>query len=302
MRWRQLIRGLVLFSTISSQAQTVVETPQSTSPEKPSVKVFLTASDQDGFPAMAAQSELSISVDKQPAQVSTLRSAKSDPLLFAVLVDTSASRASSADRIKQAAFQLFQSLATDGNQGYLVLFNQSVVISKRPLQVSEVKGLLENAKFGGGTAVYDAVDKTCIQKLSRSGNLDTPRRAILLISDGDDNQSHITQSIAETTVEKEGVAVFSLLVSSSLGWPQSPDGGPQWGEYFLKKISRDTGGQAIMVKNLADGVSPLLAAIENQASLSFVPAESLGQGLHSLDVKSSKKDIRVSSPAHILVQ
>ncbi len=149
MRWRQLIRWVVLVSAISSQAQTGVEKPPSPSAEKPSVQVFLTASDKHGSAAMPVQSEISVSVDKQPAQIRTLRSAKNDPLLFAVLVDTSASRAHSANRIKQAALQLFQRLATDGNQGYLVLFNQSVIISTRPLQVPEVKDLLENAKFGG---------------------------------------------------------------------------------------------------------------------------------------------------------
>src|SRR6202043_652081 len=93
---------------------------------------------------------------------------------------------------KKAASQLFQGLATDGNQGYLVLFNVSAAISARPLQASEVQRLLEVAKFGGGTAVYDAVEQTCIQKLSRSKNPNIPRRVILLISDGEDNQSHVT--------------------------------------------------------------------------------------------------------------
>ncbi len=120
-----------------------------------------------------------------------------------------------------------------------------------------------------------------------------------MISDGDDNQSHITQANAEAALEKEGVAVFSLVVPSTLPWPQSA---PQWSEYFLKKITRDTGGQAIMVKNLADDVAPLLSAVEGQWALSFVPAQSLGQGLHSLDIKSLEKDVRISGPAHIFVQ
>jgi Mg-chelatase subunit ChlD len=133
------------------------------------------------------QSELSVSVDKQTAQVNTLRAAKSDALLFAVVVDASKSDAGGAALIKKAALQLFQGLSTDGNRGYLVLFNVSVAISHKPLQVSEAQSVLDATKFDGGTAVYDAIEQTCIQRLSRSGNPDTPRRVILLIPDGEDN-------------------------------------------------------------------------------------------------------------------
>jgi VWFA-related protein len=256
--------------------------------------VFLTASGKHDSPATPAQSELSVSVDKQEAQVDALRSAKNAALLFAVVVDTSKSDSSSADLIRKSALQLFQSLSIDGNQGYLVLFNVSMVISRQPLQVSQAQSVLDAAKFDGGTAVYDAIEQTCVQKLSRSGNPNAPRRVILLISDGEDNMSHVTHTHAEETAEKEGVAVFSLVARSSLAGPR--------GEHFLKEVSHDTGGQAISVKNLMDGVAPVLTAIENQWALSFVPAQSLDQKLHSLDIKTSQKDIRISAPAHIFVQ
>lgn len=293
VRWHQLLYSAIFFSAVSSLGQTAIENPQSPPADK-TVQVFLTASDKQRSPAAPAQSEISISVDKQPAQIRGLRSAKNDPLLFAVLVDTSGSRARAAEEIKQTTLELFQGLTTGGNQGYLVLFNDSIAISTRPLKISEVKGLLDSVKFGPGTALYDAIEQTCIQRLSRSGNPDNPRRAILLITDGDDNQSHTTHTNVEAIVEKEGVAVFSVATWSSLEGTR--------GEKFLKEISHDTGGQAVIVKNLAEGVAPLLAAIANQSSLSFVPAQSLGQGSHSLDIKSADKEVRISAPAQIFVQ
>ena len=293
LRWQELLCGLLLFSAVSSQGQTAVQGTQPPPNDKPSVQVFLTTSDKHGSPATLGQSELSVFVDKQLAHINKLRSAKNDALLFAVLVDTSKSDADSADLIRKAALKIFQTLSTDGNQGYLVLFNVSVAISARPLQLSEVRSLLDGATFGGGTALYDAIAQACVQKLSRSGNPDTPRRAILLISDGEDNQSHITHTNAEAVVEKEGVAVFSLVTSSSLAGLR--------GGQFLKEVSHGTGGQAVSVKNLADGVALLLTAIEDQWALSFVPDQFLDQKLHSLDIKSSQKDVRVSAPAHIVV-
>ncbi len=291
---QQLLCAVVLLSAISRQGQIQVSNSQALLPDKPSVQVLFTASGKGGSPAMPTSSELSVFVDKQPAKVNTLRSSKNDPLLFAVVVDASRSDTSNADLIKKAALQLFKSLSTDVNRGYLVLFNHSVATSSQPLQLSQAQSVLDAAKFGGGTAVYDAIEQTCIQKLSRSGNPDTPRRVILLISDGEDNSSHVTHTAAEETAEKEGVAVFSLITQSSLAGPH--------GEHFMKEVSQDTGGRAISVNNPTDGVAPLLTAIEDQWVISFVPPQSLDLKSHSLGIKTSQKHIHISAAAHIYVQ
>jgi hypothetical protein len=70
----------------------------------------------------------------------------------------------------------------------------------------------------------------------------------------------------------------------------------------MKEVSQHTGGRAISVRNATDGVAPLLTAIEGQWALRFVPAHSLDQELHSLGIKTSQKDIRISAPAHIFAQ
>jgi Mg-chelatase subunit ChlD len=291
--WRQLFCGVILFSGVSSQNQAMAQESQSP-PNKPPVQVFLTATGKDGSPAMPAQSELSVSVDKKPAQVNTLRSAKNDTLLFAVLVDISKSEAANAELIRKATLQLFQSLATGGNQGYLVLFSHSIAISTGPLQISQVQRALNAVKFDGGTAVYDAIEQTCTQKLSRSGNPDIPRRVIVLISDGEDNSSHITHAKAEEAAEKEGVAVFFLVTRSPLPGPIA--------ERFLKEAGHNTGGREISSQNLTEGVTPLLAAIEGQWALTFVPVQAPDQKVHSLAITSSQKHLHVSAPARVLLQ
>ena len=174
---KYLLCSVFLFFLVSSQGQTPAQKPPSPNDNK-SVQVFLTSSGKHDSPVTLTQAQLSVFVDKQPARVDTLRSATSDALLFAVVVDTSKSDASGAARIKKAALQVFQGLSTDGNQGYLVLFDVSVEMSNQPLQVSQAQSVLDAAKFEGGTAVYDAIEQTCIQKLSRSGNPSTPRREI----------------------------------------------------------------------------------------------------------------------------
>ncbi len=281
---------LLLFAAISMQGQISQGMPDQVA-EQGSVQVFLTAALKSGSAVALDTSGLSVSVDKQPARVSTLRPAKSDPLLFAVLVDASRSDASTADSVKKVALQLFLSLSKNGNRGYLVLFNHSATISKAPLQVSQVQAVLDAVKFDGGTAVYDAIEQTCNGVLSESGNPGTPRRAILLISDGEDNSSHVTKATAEEAADREGVAIFTLVTRSSLSGPE--------GEHALQEMSRRTGGLAVVGRNLADGIAPLLASIENQWALTLVPAKPLDQKSHSLNVRTSQRDVSISAPAYV---
>jgi len=258
------------------------------------LRVFLSASGKDGSPVGIEASQLKVSVDKQAVQVADVQPAKDEPLLFAVLVDVSKSDAGGADELKRAVFQVFQSLSGGERKGYLVVFNDLVAVSRAPVQAQDVQKMLDGVKFEGGTAVYDAVDRICTQELSRAQNPTVPRRAIVLISDGEDNASHITQVRAEEIVQEQGVSVFSLQTLSSLAGPR--------GEQFLKDLSHNAGGQYTSGKDIVEAVGPLVGAINGQWVLSLAPLQNRGNGLHSLTVKTSQKNVRLSAPAHILVQ
>jgi len=288
-RWRRLLCAVLSLSAIIPEpagAGSQVLPPPAVVP----LEVYLTASGKDGSAVMLTQSELSVSVDKQPAQVTALHPAKNDKLLFAVLVDISGSNAPQAAPIRKAAVQLFESLSTGGNQGYLVLFNDLVAASTEPVQASRVAATLNNARFADGTALNNAIEEVCTKKLSRLGNPGSPRRAILLISDGEDDASILTGKRAEEAAEKEGVAIFSLVTGPS-----------KRGTQFLREAGQVTGGRAIVPKDIADGVAPLLSALEQQWSLSFLPVQSPDQKFHVLSIKSSQADVQISVPARIFL-
>jgi Mg-chelatase subunit ChlD len=237
LRWRKVPCALLLLLLCaSSRNRARAQQLQSSPPANSLVQVFLTATSDNGAPSALTESELRVLVDRKPASLNTLRSAKNDALMFALLVDISGSDANNAEWIRNAALGLFQGLATAGNQGHLVLVRDKVAISDTPLQVQQVQKVLNDTKFGGGTALYDAIEETCTQKLSHAGNPVNSRRVIVLISDGLDNASHIQHTKAEEVAERERVAVFSLVIHSSA---------TRRGEQILQEISRDTGGQSI---------------------------------------------------------
>ena len=254
---------------------------------------FVTAFGKDGSPAVLQESELTVLVDKTPAQVKTVHPAKDDPLLFAILVDMSKSGLESSDSIKQAASQLFEGLSGTERQGYLVLFNTQVAVGRMPLSVSQAKQVLDSSKFGGGTAVYDAIEQTCKRTLSRSGNHQSSRRVVVLISDGEDNQSHVTRASAEEAAIEEGISVFSLALTSS--------GLEGRGDRSLREISQRTGGFSTE-KGVKKAVQLLLAAVNAQSEITVAPTQKSDGKLHSLSIKCAQQDVHLYAPDAVLLE
>ena len=284
-RFQVLCYAIVLCAASRSH----LEAQEPRTPGKPPVEIFLTASGKNSVPVLVEQAELTVTLDKQPAQVTSLRSAKDDKLLFAVMIDVSTSNRAQADSIKEAANQLFQGLSTGSHRGYLVAFDVSARISNRPLEPSEAPKALDGLQFGGATALFDAIAQTSTTVLSKSRNPDIARRVIILLSDGDDNQSRTHPQDAEEKAERDGVSIFSLDTTFA----------HNRGEDMLKELATKTGGQAITDWKMEEGVKTLLEAINFQSVLTFVPTPASNHDLHSHSVKSLRKDIQISAPAQV---
>jgi Mg-chelatase subunit ChlD len=260
-----------------------------------SLQIYFTASGKGDSPAILNKSELSVALDKQPAQITSLRRANPDKMLFALLVDLSGSEKNQTASIREAALQLFQGLLEGGNEGYLVMFNRQVLASKGPVLLPYVRQTLENSKPQDGTVLYDAIGATCSRILSKSGNPETPRRAIFVITDGEDNASEINGTKAEEMAEREGVAIFSLQTEDASMSSSERDRGFR----FLREASLRTGGRVFKVKKAEQGVPLLLNAIQKQWVLDVERILPTDGNLHALAIKSSEKSVQISQPALI---
>ena len=63
---------------------------------------------------------------------------------------------------------------------------------------------------GGGTALYDAIFFACRDKLSQDQPQHKFRRAIVIVSDGDDNQSRYTRDQALEMAQKADVVIYAI--------------------------------------------------------------------------------------------
>jgi hypothetical protein len=167
MEWSIWVVVVLLGACSGAMAQTV---PQSAVHP---THVYVTLSDPHGGPVNLTASDLKVILGKQMIAVDSLEQVGNEKLSFALLVDMSSSGATESAATKRASSQLFQALASGGNQGYLVLFNQKVTMSGSPLAPAAAQKALNETRFDGGTALYDAINQTCTTVLSRRTDVST---------------------------------------------------------------------------------------------------------------------------------
>lgn len=238
------------------------------------------------------KSLLRAEIDKKPAKIESVRPVNSDPLLFVVLMDESASVRPNFDTVKDASLTIFKGLSAGaGNLGSLDFFNDVLSFTSRPVTTQEAQRLLARESPRGGTALYDSLGQLSLGVLSRSKNPESPRRAIIVITDGDDNASKLKFDEGLPRAQEEGIAIFVLCTD--------PHGR---GEHVLSELSAKTGGQEVRPRSIAEGAAPLLNAIAAQWAVTILPQQIPDEKLHTLSIHSEQTHLLLSAPAKIPLQ
>jgi len=150
----------------------------------------------------------------------------------------------------------------------------------------ELPKAMRDVKVGGLTALYDAVVSTA----STLADTDTSasRRAIIVISDGDDTDSRNLLDDAISTALRNDVAVYAIRVHSRHATLA--------GENALKQLAQASGGR---VYNL-NGRDELVRAMEEierdlrtQYLVTYRPVTPTVSGFHTLKLSSSVKDVSI---------
>ena len=167
--------------------------------------------------------------------------------LVAVLLDSSGSvSARELDRARQLALDVLRSLPAGSEVAVFTFDDQSRLVLPRTSRADEVKRALAGARIGGRhTALYDALYDAS-RYLRESG---AARPAILLITDGRDEQSTLNLEDGLRLAEEGRIPVFAVGVG-------------QVEERGLRRIAKLTGGQYRAARDAsgADLVSAMMAA------------------------------------------
>jgi VWFA-related protein len=237
------------------------------------VNLIFTVTDKHGhYIPNLQQSDFALLDDrKAPAKVNSFRQQINLPLRVGILIDTSTSIRTRFQFEQQSATEfLLQILKAKGDRAFVMGFDVTPTITQD--WTNNLDGLesgITRLRPGGGTALRDAVYTACRDKLMDASRGQEPvRKAIVLLSDGDDNQSRVYLDEAIKECQRAETIIYAI----STNW--SPSRGK--GDDTLTQMAQETGGQVFFPPSVEE-VSASFTAIEeelrSQYALTYTPAD-----------------------------
>ncbi len=257
------------------------------------VNVLFIAMNKHGkFVRDLSKDDFSILDDHKPPQQIVRFSQQTDlPLQIGLLIDTSGSVHGRFQFEQDAAVGFLQhTLRPHYDHAFAMGFNaKSKVVQDFTDNVSLLGAGIQKMQDGGGTALYDAIYTSCKEKMLRDDSDRPVRRALIVISDGEDNQSDHTLGQAIYMAERAQVIIYTISTDDS--------GLILRGDKVLEQISDATGGRAFFpfkMKDIKSSFSAIEDELRSQYVISYHPADFDPDGrFRSIEITSLKKDLQV---------
>jgi Ca-activated chloride channel family protein len=216
------------------------------------------------------------------------------PLRVGLLVDASNSV---RDRFKfeqdSAIEFLSQTVRPKYDQAFVVGFDATPEVTQDFTDNNEqlAKGV-RMLRPGGGTAMFDAIYFACRDKLAKQPRTVATRRALIVLSDGEDNQSHVTREEAIEMAQRAEVIIYTISTNIT--------GSHGEGDKILKYISETTGGRAFFpfqITEVANAFAEIQDELRSQYALSYHPSGFSSDGrYHTIQILAqNRKNLKVRS-------
>ena len=245
------------------------------------VTVSVTVSDPYGrFVTGLEKSHFEIYDDKIKQEIAFFSDAD-NPLTLGVVYDVSGSMSTKLSRSIHALRRFVETSHTE-DEYFLVTFNHRAQLTRDfTMSGDTLVNSLTLVNTDGRTALYDAAF-IGIEK-ARQGRHD--KRALLIISDGQDNNSRYTFSelrdlVREADVQLYAIGIVDLVRDHELG---------AYGESVLEELARSTGGRAFFPSSeeeLVDVCTQIALELRHQYSVGYYPTTNIRDGRwHKIKVK-----------------
>ncbi len=206
---------------------------------------------------------------KPPVRVISFTQQTNLPLRVGIMLDTSSSVRQRFHFEQEAATEFLLEMLGRQDRAFVEGFDVSVNIAQDFTgNVDKLNQGIQKLRPGGGTALYDALYKTCRDQLLPLVSQEATRRAIILVTDGDDIYSRALESDAIKMCQRAETIVYA--VSTNMG----PSRGK--GDDVLKRITESTGGQTFYparIEDVATGFDSIRDELRSQYSLVYEPSD-----------------------------
>ncbi len=211
---------------------------------------------------------------RPPIAVIGFRQQTNLPLRVGVMIDTSSSIRSRFQFEQDSAVEFFLQILHRNDRAFVEGFDiEDNIAQDYTNSVDLLNQGIRKLRPGGGTALYDALYKTCRDQMLTLRGDEAVRKAVILVSDGDDNYSRATQTDAIKECQRAETIVYTISTNVS----PSKDKGDE----NLKVISDATGGQAFYptkIEDVAVGFHNIEEELRSQYSLQYRPADFKADG------------------------
>jgi Ca-activated chloride channel family protein len=280
--------------------------------------------DERGEPVRGlTRDDFTLKQDGKPQPIRYFSQDSTLPLTLALLVDTSSSQRMFLEDEIRASERFYRVMLTRPADRASLLQFDDAVLERQPMtsQLQTLENTLNFLSLGhapnpsphGGTLLYEAVVTA-----AQSFRGDQPgRRAMVLLTDGEDNGSRATLEQAIAAAERSDVVVYSVLYSMAesgfgprrpgyqAGYPpphsqhgQGHEFDPLTGREALTSLSNATGGRVFTVsaRMPLDLIFVQIAdALRLQYQIGYTPPESKPGAFHKIELKSSQKHMAVQA-------
>ncbi len=260
------------------------------------VNVVFTVTDKHGkLITDLKQNDFRFVDDNKPAaEIRSFHSETNLPLQVGLLIDASNSVRDRFRFEQEAAIEFLNQTVHRGYDHAMVVgFDVTPEVTQDFTDDAE---LLDHGirmlRPGGGTALYDALYYACRDKLLKSPQSGAVRRAIVLLSDGEDNQSHVTREESIEMAQRAETIVYTI--STNVSGTKGP------GDKVLERIADATGGRAFFpfqIRDVADDFAEIQQELRSQYDVSYKPADFKADGhFRTIEIiASDRKNFRVRS-------
>jgi VWFA-related protein len=245
------------------------------------VEIFAVVVDDDGEPLRdLEQGEFKVKLRGEEVELTRFGLADDIPLDIGLVIDTSQSMGPLMQDTRVAAIRFLSELVSEEDRAFLVDFDTRPRLAQGLTRdLAALVGALGTLQAGGNTALYDSI-------LFSMLNFDDAedRRALVLLTDGDDYQSRFTERRAALQARSGGVPVYMLSLAG-LDFLR-----PSVRKSDLEYVARMTGGRVFYV-NSRDELGPTYARIGRELRSQYVLAFATLRELSDRDLEKIEVEV-----------
>jgi VWFA-related protein len=276
------------------------------------VSLYFTVHDKHGalIPHLT-KDDFNILEDKAPQKIKNFTAENDQPLTLGILLDTSGSQENVLPLEQEAGGAFLSRVLRSKDEAFLISFDVNVELlsdytgNAHALSRAMDKAQINVGTGGGGgmpsgspkgTLLYDAVYLATHDKLQQ----ETGRKAIIILTDGEDQGSMEKPQGAIEAAQKANCIVYVLLIADRGFYGRGVYTMGYSGDMQMRKMAEETGGRVIDVGNNGKKMEAAFAQIEEELRTQYVASYTptnvkLDGSYRKIDVECKGDGLKVQS-------